>query len=207
MTAVALDRLGSTTLEVIVERAAAGDLAAFDRLTELFVDGALRTATAILRSEPDASDAVQETFVAAWRELPKLRDRGQFEPWLTRILVNRCRSLLRHRRVVAVREIALDGDRRLDAETGRRDGRSTTLPPGAGNHRSSEHDAVGEADAIRRAFARLTADARVLIVLHHLEERPVAEIAGVLGVPVGTVKWRLHAARAALERALEMESR
>jgi len=48
-------------------------------------------------------------------------------------------------------------------------------------------------------------DQRTLLALHHLEERPVAEIAAALGVPVGTVKWRLHDARRALERAMEAE--
>jgi len=200
VTALILDHARPTAVQALVDRAAEGGHAAFDRLTELYVEGAFRTALAILRSEADARDAVQEAFVAAWRELPGLRNRAQFEPWLTRILVNRCRSVLRHRRVVGLREIALD-----QPEAGGNSDRShghSAVDAGA-----VSQDAIGEADAIRRAFSRLTADARVLIVLHHLEERPVAEIAGLLGVPEGTVKWRLHAARAALERALEAEAR
>lgn len=200
MTALALDRARPMAIGALVDRAAGGEHAAFDRLTELFVDDALRTALAILGSEADARDAVQDAFVAAWRELPRLRDRGQFEPWLTRILVNRCRSVLRHRRVVGLREIALDPPE--DAADG-----ADLRHRQAVDRRAVSQDAIGEADAIRRAFGRLTADARVLIVLHHLEERPVADIAGLLGIPEGTVKWRLHAARAALERALEAESR
>ena len=200
MTAVVLDRALPTAVQALVERAAGGEHAAFDRLTELFVDGAVRTALAILESEADARDAVQEAFVAAWRELPRLRDHGQFEAWLTRILVNRCRSVLRHRRVVGLREIALDPP---EGATGSaRSGGDQAVDP-----RAVSQDAIGEADAIRRAFGRLTPDARVLIVLHHLEGRLVGDIAGLLGVPEGTVKWRLHAARAALERALEAESR
>ena len=46
----------------------------------------------------------------------------------------------------------------------------------------------------------------MILVLHHVEERPVAEIARSLGIPVGTAKWRLHAARAALEKAMEAEA-
>jgi DNA-directed RNA polymerase specialized sigma24 family protein len=46
----------------------------------------------------------------------------------------------------------------------------------------------------------------MILLLHHVEERPVAEIARSLGIPVGTAKWRLHAARGALEKAMEAES-
>jgi RNA polymerase sigma-70 factor (ECF subfamily) len=46
----------------------------------------------------------------------------------------------------------------------------------------------------------------MILVLHHVEERPVAEIARSLGIPVGTTKSRLHAARRALEKAMEAEA-
>ena len=59
---------------------------------------------------------------------------------------------------------------------------------------------------IARAFDRLRPKDRMILVLHHVEERPVAEIARSLGIPVGTAKWRLHAARAALEKAMEAEA-
>lgn len=156
---------------------------------------------AILRSEEDALDAVQEAFVSAWRELPRLRDPDQFDAWLGRILVNRCRTMLRHRKVVRVREIALErDDHRPDSE-------------GQDGAIVREHGVEGgqaqfaDVDAIRRAFERLDADARALIVMHHLDARPIAEIAALIGIPDGTVKWRLHAARKALEGHLERERR
>jgi RNA polymerase sigma-70 factor (ECF subfamily) len=68
-------------------------------------------------------------------------------------------------------------------------------------------EALSESDLIRRAFQRLDADKREILILHHVEERPVSDIAGLLGIPEGTAKWRLHAARQALERALEVERR
>jgi RNA polymerase sigma-70 factor (ECF subfamily) len=68
-------------------------------------------------------------------------------------------------------------------------------------------DRTADADAFDRAFARLSVDDRAVLVLHHLQERPVAEIAAVLGSPEGTIKSRLHRARAALESALAKESR
>jgi RNA polymerase sigma-70 factor (ECF subfamily) len=59
--------------------------------------------------------------------------------------------------------------------------------------------------ALERAFERLDADARTMLVLHHVDGRGVAEIAAVLAIPAGTAKSRLFAARKALERALERE--
>ena len=200
MTATAAALAIGPSERALVERAAAGDHDAFDQLVGPRFHPALRTATAILRIEEDARDAVQDAFVSAWQELPRLRDMDHFDAWLGRILVNRCRSVLRHRKVVRVREVPLetDDDRSADRPTGAR-GRE----PGAEGGQAS----FAEADAVRRAFDRLDPDARVLIVLHHVEERPVAEIAALAGIPEGTVKWRLHAARKALERALERERR
>ena len=73
------------------------------------------------------------------------------------------------------------------------------------NARSAMDDLVDN-DAIGRAFDRLRPQDRILLVLHHVEERPVAEIARSLGIPIGTAKWRLHAARAALHKAMEAEA-
>jgi RNA polymerase sigma-70 factor (ECF subfamily) len=66
-------------------------------------------------------------------------------------------------------------------------------------------DDVAARIALELAFERLDADARTILVLHHLDGRGVAEIAAVLGIPVGTAKSRLFTARRALERALERE--
>jgi len=95
--------------------------------------------------------------------------------------------LLRHRR--RIREVALPA------------GFDPTGPTPA------RADAFDEVDAVARAFDRLDTDTRALLVLHHLRHEPVARIATSLGVPVGTVKWRLHVAREALKRALEGNDR
>jgi len=99
---------------------------------------------------------------------------------------------LRHRRVVRVREIDVS-----DPPEPRAGGRETP----------ALDEGIASVDLVRRALGHLDADKRAILVLHHVEERPVAEIAAALGIPAGTVKWRLHAARAALEKALEEESR
>ena len=70
----------------------------------------------------------------------------------------------------------------------------------------TEIDDLADSDAIGRAFDRLRPDERAILALHHVDERPVAEIARTLRIPIGTAKGRLHEARCALERAMEAEA-
>jgi RNA polymerase sigma-70 factor (ECF subfamily) len=175
----------------IVDRAARGDRVAFEILVGARLAGAFRLATAILGNDEDAADATQNVFLAVWRELPRLRDRSRFDAWFRRILVNECRMRLRQRG--RVNEIPLDEDRdRTERWSNERFARGV--------------ERFGALDAIERAFDALDPDDRVLIVLHHLEGRPLGEIAVGLGVPIGTLKWRLHGARQALQSALEAEA-
>jgi len=176
----------------LVERAQAGDPRAFESLLESRFWRLNRLALSITANEADARDALQEACLRAWQQLPRLRDRSRFDVWLWRIVLNSCRNQLRGRRRVWVHEIAIDG-----GPTG---GGRTASARGVG-------DALSENDAIRRAFKRLDPDRRTILILHHVEERSVGDIAQLLGIPEGTAKWRLHAARRALERALEVERR
>lgn len=179
--------------DALHERAAAGDAHAFDSLIGPRVDRLFRMAVAITRNEADARDAVQEACVAAWRELPRLRDRDRFDSWLAQILVNACRMQLRRQRRRSVREIAVEDGSEASSATG---------------FATGGHSELGaEAELIRRAFGRLDPEARTLLVLHYQEELPLAEIGRITSAPVGTVKWRLSNARRALERALEVERR
>jgi RNA polymerase sigma-70 factor, ECF subfamily len=188
-----LEGLAGDADERLIMRARAGDARAFDTLVSSRVDRCYRLAWTILNNAEDAADATQEGFVAAWRELPRLRDITAFDGWLNRIVGNAARMSRRHR--VRLREVSVEQDEPEDAGYGAAAGRGR-----------SESDQIVSNDAIARAFDRLRPAERVILVLHHVEERPVAEIARSLGIPVGTAKWRLHAARAALERALEAEA-
>lgn len=147
----------------------------------------------ITRSEADARDATQNACVQAWRELPRLRDRSRLDPWLSQILVNSCRMLLRGRRRGSVREISMDDPERPLA------GDVPATAPGA--------DELAESEAIRAAFERLDLPTRTLLALHYVEGQPLADIARTMGQPVGTIKWRLSNARRALETALKVEDR
>src|SRR5215213_3376627 len=107
MTAHARSAVSSASDATLVDRARAGDTDAFERLIDVRLDRAYRTALAIVRTDWDARDACQEAFIAAWRELPRLRDAARFDAWLDRIIVNECRMLLRRRRV-RIRGVPID---------------------------------------------------------------------------------------------------
>ena len=177
----------------LVALAAAGDAAAFDLVLRPRLDRLYRMAVAITQHESDARDATQEACVLAWRELPRLRDHHRFDSWLSQILVNSCRMLLRSKRRGTIREISMDDPLRPAAQE----------QPSV----ASETEGFGETEAIQAAFERLDPAVRSLLVLHYIEGRPLAEIAKVMGSPVGTIKWRLSNARRALEKALKAERR
>ncbi len=174
----------------IVDAARGGDRAAFDAIVRTEVDRVYRLALAITGNEADASDATQDAFVSAWRGLRDLRDPTAFDAWLTRLAVNASRMVLRGRRRRLVREIAVAD---VDPQA----------PRGGGARDGTAEDAMD----LRAALGHLPADQRALLAMRHLEGRGVAELASVLGVPDGTVKSRLHAARLALQRCLDGERR
>ena len=189
-------RSASEADDALVRRAAAGEIAAFDTLLVARMDRCYRIAWSILANDADAADATQDAFVAAWRELPRLRDPRAFDGWLNRIVANASLMARRHRKRLREVPVSPAGSESEEAPTWEPASLAVTDPS----------DAVVGRDAMGRAFDRLRPAERAILVLHHVDQRPVAEIARTLDVPVGTAKWRLHAARKALEQAMEAES-
>ena len=165
----------------LVERARDGDEVAFTELLDQDGDQCFAIAYRILRDVERAQDAVQQAFLLAWRELPRLRDPERFSPWLHRLLVNACYEEHRRRRRWTSRIQALPVD---------------------GPISSDPTVSVDDRDALDRAFLRLTPQHRAVFVLHHHAGLPLSEIAEVAGIPLGTVKSRLHYATRILRDAL-----
>jgi RNA polymerase sigma-70 factor, ECF subfamily len=149
------------------------------------MDAVYRLTAAILGDEADATDAAQETFVAAWRQIRGLRDPERFDAWLQRIAVNASRMTMRASGRRRVREIPSSRVPSLDDA-------ATPAPR-------------SDAAVLDAALRYLPVEQRSILVLHHLEGRTLAEIAATLEIPVGTAKSRLFHARGALAKAIEAE--
>jgi RNA polymerase sigma-70 factor (ECF subfamily) len=158
-----------------------GDERAFADLVDLDGDGCYAIAYRILHDGERAQDAVQQAFLLAWRELPRLRDPERFEVWLHRLVVNACyEEFRRYRRWSAnVRTLPVDVPAAKD-----------------------ETVSIDDRDALERAFRTLSPEHRAVVVLHHHAGLPLAAIAEAAGVPLGTVKSRLHYATRVLRGAL-----
>ena len=170
----------------LVERARQGDHDAFAELAAAAISRLDSAAWLILRDLEGAKDAVQNTLVRAWRDLPTLRDPDRFDAWLHRLLVNACideaRRVRRHRADVEL----------LDLHQ----------PATAGLESS-----VADRDQLERGFLRLEPEMRAVIVLHHYLDLPMPAVAATLGVPEGTAKSRLHRALGLMRAALDADSR
>ncbi len=161
----------------LIDRARRGDHDAFAEL----VDDALRrldaAARLILRDPDLAQDAVQETLIRAWRDLPGLRDPGRFDAWLHRLLVNACLDLVRRRR-----------RRPIEVELSPID--SMNMPDHA--------TAFADRELLDAALQRLDPGHRAVVALHYLLGMPLHDVAVSLGIPDGTARSRLHYALAAM---------
>ena len=134
-----------------------------------------RVAQAMLWREAESVDAVQEAVFRGWMKKDGLKDPDRFEAWLTRILVNQCRDMLRRRKrdpLALVVEVAGE-------------------------------DTLCEDLQLRLALKRLPEKYRLPLLLHHLEGWPVADVARMLKLPRGLVQSRLHQARKALRALLD----
>lgn len=169
----------------VVEAARGGDLEAFEALAIAAGDRLNAIATLILRDRHQAEDAVQETFVRAWRDLPALRDLDRFDAWLHRLLVNACTDVGRYQRRWST-EV-----RMIRSEPTTEDG-STSL---------------ADRDQLERGFRRLKPEQRTVVILHFYLGLTVPEIAETLGIAQGTVKSRLHYATQVLHAALDADAR
>jgi len=155
----------------LVVRAREGDHDAFTALVDLTVARLDSAARLILRDPELARDAVQETFIRAWRDLPGLRDPDRFDAWLHRIAANTCLELARRRRrrviEVEIEPLTMASD--VDV---------------AGS--------VADRELLDRALGRLSPEHRAVIVLHYFLGMPMPAVATALAIPLGTAQSRLH---------------
>jgi RNA polymerase sigma-70 factor, ECF subfamily len=166
----------------LIEQYLRGDAAAFSTLVRRHEKRVYNLCFRMLGREEDARDASQDAFLTALRKLSSFRGEAQFTTWLHRVTVNACYDLLRRKK----REPLLEAPREDDAPE----------PPGPASPDHAD-SAVASVD-VQRALLRVPQEFRAVLVLHDVHDLAYEDIAETLGIPVGTVKSRLHAALAKL---------
>ena len=169
----------------LVERAGRGDHDAFAVLATA-ASGRLDAAARLILREPElARDAVQNTLVRAWRDLPGLRDPDRFDAWLHRLLVNASLDEARRRRRRPM-EVEIKA---IDEPTG-----------------SDATSRLADRDQVERALARLDPEHRALVVLHYYLGYPLPDAATSLGISLPAAKSRLHRAMQGLRRSMTADA-
>jgi len=167
--------------ELLVLEAQSGDRAALDRLVARWSGAMGRLARRLTGDDEMAREAVQDAWIGVVRGLGRLDDPARFGGWAMRIVRRRCADRIRAR--------------------GRARDASSSVAPAVGRDTSTPVSAE-HADSLREALASLDPDDRLALGLHYVDGLALRHVASALGVPVGTVKSRLHAARARLREAL-----
>ena len=174
--------MAQVTDNVLIVRAANGDIDAYEQLVRRYQLPIYRHCLNMLDDEGDAAEAAQDVFFTVWRSLSRFRGDSAFSTWLYRIATNRCLKVLRQRRQPTVPLV--------DQQT------SHGLPEG-------EFEGKQTGALVARAIASLTPPQRATLLLREVEGLTYEQIARVLGVSVAAVKSRLNRAR--MEIALAME--
>jgi RNA polymerase sigma-70 factor (ECF subfamily) len=174
--------------ELLVLRCRRGDPEAWRELVGLFERRLLYYIRRLLSNERDAWDALQQTWMEAFRNLRTLREPRALRPWLYRIAHRRAISLRRAK----IRDLP-EADDPVDVEQ-------------VAEQATEAEWKLDAAEHVHQALDRLSLSHRQVITLFFLEEMSIDEICDVVGVPPGTVKSRLHYAKLALRRLLQAES-
>jgi len=173
------------TDQELVARSVAGEQAAFTQLMRRHEDRIFSLALKMTGDRADALDATQDTFIAAYRQLPRFRGDSAFSTWVYRIGINACKDLLRRRN--------------RHAFASEEDDLVATVP--------DRGPRIDEGVALRMdlaaALRSLPDDYREAVCLHDIGGTPYEEIAVLTGVAVGTVKSRISRGRRRLAELLE----
>ncbi|MDC0710591.1 sigma-70 family RNA polymerase sigma factor [Stigmatella sp. ncwal1] len=182
----------------LLARAQAGDMAAFEALVESHRDKVFGLAMRMTRSEADAAEISQDTFLSAYQHLKEFRGDAAFSSWVYRIAANHALMRLRHRRVVQAAEDELMGPD--FTERG-----SLTVYPERDWSRDAEEKALDAETglAIQQATDRLPEGYREVFLLKDVDGLSYEQISELTGDSVPAIKSRLHRARLALREAID----
>lgn len=165
----------------LIEATLRGDSAAFGELVRKYQDRLYNTLVHLTGSPEDAADLAQEAFVQAFVKLDTFRRSSTFYTWLYRIAFNHAASHYRRKKPAASLDRAREASGREPVETN----------PGPPEQLEQQENRA----QVREALGRLSEEHRTILVLREIEGCDYETIAGVLDIPVGTVRSRLFRAR------------
>ena len=175
----------------LVRRSCQGDQDAFAVLVRNHQRRAFTLAFRMLNDYEEASEAVQEAFLAAWQGLHTFRGDARFSTWLYRVVYNCCLRVLEQRR---------RDSRDLDAATAQAEYHAAL---DSGQEIQSLVTDRERQKTIQRAIEELPSKYRAVLILRHLQELTYEEMAQTLSLPVGTIKTHLFRARHLLKERLQ----
>ncbi len=181
---------------LLVRRTVEGDLRAYDQLVIRYQRRIERLISRLVRDSDLVEDIAQETFLRAFRALPRFRGEARFYTWLYRIAVNTARkALLVLRRDLLITETAL---RANDPEDEGGMGAPGETEPSGDETPETALAAKEVAAALNQAMATLPEDLRQAVILREIEGLSYEEIAHCMHCPIGTVRSRIFRAREAI---------
>jgi RNA polymerase sigma-70 factor (ECF subfamily) len=181
----------------LIERAQAQDEAAFDQIVRLYADRIYNYVRRMVGNPQDAEDITQEVFIRAYQGLSQFDGRASFSTWLFRIATNLCIDHKR-RQSRRVQTVPYHHDE-SDEEEGDWEFPDTNQPSALDHLLNQELQAVVEG-----AIERLNPKLKTVLLLYDVEGLSYEQIAETLGIPMGTVKSRLFAAREQIRKQVEV---
>lgn len=175
--------------QFLIRHAQQGDHDAFGQLVRRFQDRLFTSMAHLVGQSDEAEDIVQDTMVQAYTKLSTFKGNSSFYTWIYRIALNIAADRRRQRKPEQSLSLPEHGVRHEPVDSGE--------TPAARLQR------LERADHVRVALARLNEEFRQILIMREVDDFDYATIAGLLQISVGTVRSRLHRARAALRAALE----
>lgn len=187
--------------KALVSRLKNGDDRAFSALVRHYQDKVYNLVYRILANSEEAEDLAQDIFITLYTSIDTFRGESRLGTWLYRIAVNHCRNRIKYiarRRKSRAPSLEERGDRGIPQESSPGSPRLISKIPRP--DRLAEGHQMEE--ILQRELASLEPDQRALVVLRDIEGLSYAEIEAVVGLPLGTVKSRLHRARMTLKERM-----
>ena len=162
-----------------------GDEQAFAELIEQYKLPIYKTAKSILKDEDDVCDAIQDTALSIYKNIPNLKNEEYFKTWVIRITINKCYDILKKHK--------LNNEKMLRAQED-----VSEL------HTNFDNNVILQTD-LQTTLELLEEDLKIVTVLYYYNDLSISEISDILNIPKGTVKSRVFRAREKLYEILSKE--